>query len=503
MNPIRLFMRMLDRITMYRTVLYALSGMILGAFVLSAFGRLASSPIELLLSLVVIVTAAFIMHMLMVALTNAPGNVESSLITALILFLILTPAHSMRMLYVSAAISAGAILLKYLVVYRKRHIFNPAALALFIAGVTGLAGVDWWVGSRYLFPVVLVATLTVVMKVRRWEVFLLYIAASSAIVVFREFGTALPAEVLVRHFLSWPTIFFAGIMLTEPLGLPPTRSLQRFFVLVVALLGSVYFSIGPLSSTPELSLLVGNLFTFIAVRPERRVLSFHSRTRVGRDAYEYHFVSERPIAHAPGQYLEWTLPHAKPDARGIRRYFTIVSPPGAPLVSFAVRHVEDQSSFKHAHEDLAPGAASYVTHPAGDFMLRKDGSYPVWIAGGIGITPFMSMMRDAAAKGEHLSATLFNCNKNEADRLFSSELAEAGALGVSVIDVLVEAPAADLAYEKGFLTADMLKRHVPDWQTATYYVSGPQGLVDAYSKLLRDMKIPRDRIVTDYFPGLA
>jgi ferredoxin-NADP reductase len=69
--------------------------------------------------------------------------------------------------------------------------------------------------------------------------------------------------------------------------------------------------------------------------------------------------------------------------------------------------------------------------------------------------------------------------------------------------VLVEAPAADLAYEKGFLTADMLKRHVPDWQTATYYVSGPQGLVDAYSKLLRDMKIPRDRIVTDYFPGLA
>jgi ferredoxin-NADP reductase len=503
MNPVRLTLRTLDRVTMYRTVLYALCAMILGAFVLSGFKLLPSSPLELLLSLIVIVAAAFIVHMLAIKVTKAPGNVESSLITALILFLILTPAHSMSMLYASAGISAGAILLKYVVVYRKRHIFNPAALALFIAGVSGLAGIDWWVGSRYLFPVVLIAVLMVVMKVRRWELVLLYIAVSSAIVVLREFGTALPAEILIRHFLSWPTIFFAGIMLTEPLGLPPTRGMQRLFVLIVAICGSIYFSFGPFYSTPELSLLIGNLFTFLLVRPERRSLTFQGRTPVGTDAYEYHFLAERPIAHMPGQYLEWTLPHEKPDARGIRRYFTIVSRPGASKISFAVRHVPDQSSFKRSHQDLMPGDTLYVTHPAGDFLLRNDGSYHVWIAGGIGITPFMSMMRDAAAHGAQISATLFNCNKSESDRLFPEELAEAGAVGVTVVDVLLEPPVSDLRYETGFLTADMVKRHVPEWQTATYYISGPQGLVDAYSRLLRSMGIARSRIVTDYFPGLA
>ena len=503
MNPIRSLTRILDGITMYRTVIYALSFIVAIAFLGTFIGAVPASPFEFVISFAVIIAVAVIVHTGAVKVTGAPGNIESSLITALIVFLVVTPAYSLGSLLILGVGSALAILLKYVVVYRKRHLFNPAALAMVLMGVTGLVGIDWWVGSRFLFPFVLIASLLVVLKVRRWELFLLYVTVSSSIVVVNAFGTSLPLDVVTRHFLSWPTVFFAAIMLTEPLGLPATRRLQQVFVVIVAILSSLSFNLGPIYATPELALLAGNLFTFIVNRPERRVLSFHSRTQVGADAYEYHFVSERPVPHEPGQYLEWTLPHEKPDARGIRRYFTIASHPGSDKVSFAVRHVENQSSFKRSHEEITEGTPLFVTHPAGDFTLRSDTSRHVWIAGGIGITPFISMMRHAKAEKKSLSAVLFNCNKTEKDRLFVEELEHAEELGVTVVDVLLEAPASNMDYEVGFLTPEILKRRVADWNTATYYISGSSGLVDAYSEMLRGMGVVRGRIVVDYFPGLA
>lgn len=502
MYPLHHIAQWLDRTTMYRVVLYVLTGITVAAFVLSCAHIIPPLPVELMLSLLTIGAAALLMHALLARLTGAPANIESSFITAFILFLILTPAQSLAGLLTNAAIAASAMALKYLVVYRKRHLFNPAALALLITGALGYAGVEWWVGSRYLLPVVCIAALLVVAKIRRWEIFLTYICASTAITVIASFGSEMPLAVLTHHFLSWPTVFFAGIMLTEPLGLPSTRRLQYAFACIVAALSSIPWHIGSVYATPELALILGNLFTFVVDRPERFMLTFRERIAVGAGAFEYRFAAPHTSLHMAGQYLEWTLPHTTPDTRGIRRYFTIVSAPGTPELAFAVRHIDKQSSFKQALAALVPGAVMYATQRAGDFTVRKGTPHHVWIAGGIGITPFMSMMRDAAARSEHIPATLFNCNKTEGDILFRDELARAGDVGVTVVNVLVEKPTfAD--YELGFLTVDIIKKHVPDWAAATYYISGPPPMVNAYTKLLKDMKIPRARIITDYFPGLA
>jgi ferredoxin-NADP reductase len=227
------------------------------------------------------------------------------------------------------------------------------------------------------------------------------------------------------------------------------------------------------------------------------------KQQVGKDAYEYSFSAVPPVFHTPGQYLEWTLPHDAPDLRSIRRYFTIVSAPQSPTVSFAVRHVtENESSWKKALRTIAPGALLFATQRGGDFTLRPGATHHVWIAGGIGITPFVSMIRDARARTQTIPATLLYCNKTENDVAFLDELRDSPA-GVRVVHVLAEKGKGDLPHEVGFVTRELIETHVPQWKDATFYLSGPPGLVAAYEKLLATMGIPSSRIVTDYFPGLA
>ncbi len=493
----------LDGLTMYRVVLYALSAIAFAALVLSIAGVLAVTPLALLLSCAVLVVSAVVTHVVLVRLTGAPGNIESTYITALILVLILTPVLTVGGLVMLALIGASSIALKYIVRYRLRHIFNPVALVLVLFGLTGYYGAEWWVGSRYLLPVVALAALAVVVKTRRWPLVFTYVGVSTIVttIVFLELTPW--HETMLRHFISWPTIFFAAFMLTEPLGLPSTKRLQYGYAAIAAVLSSIPFSIGPLYGTPELALLAANLFTVVADRPVRYALSFIKKETVGAGTVEYTFAADGPVRFVPGQYLEWTLPHEKPDVRGIRRYFTISSVPNQDTVSFAVRHGAVQSSFKTALASLAPGHTLYATQKAGDFIVREGALHHVLIAGGIGVTPFVSMIRATQAEGKTLSATLFYCNKTAADIAFLDLCREAEAVGVRVVHVLQDGTGSDVPFETGFITPEMIAKYVTNWRDATYYISGPPGLVDAYKKLLRRQRVSRRRVVTDYFPGLA
>lgn len=494
---------LLDRTTMYRVVLYALSVVAFAALTLSVAGVLAVSPVSLMLSFTAVILGAVLAHYACIHLFKAPGNIESSFITALILFLILTPESTLAELGIIALLGAAAIVLKYVVRYRLRHIFNPVALVLVLASLFGYYGAEWWVGSRYLLPVALVAGAAVVIKTRRWPLVLTYIGLSSLIVTVYFLELSPISDTLVRHFLSWPTIFFAAFMLTEPLGLPSTQRLQYVYAAVAAVLSSVPFSLGALHGTPELALLAANLVTLVADKPARLRLTLTKKIEVGKGTTEYVFAAPQTVTFTPGQYMEWTLPHRKPDLRGIRRYFTIASAPGTNEVSFAVRDVPQPSSWKKALAQMVPGETIYAAQRAGDFTLSNSSAYRVFIAGGIGVTPFVSFARAAVAAGKPLDATLFYCNKTESDIAYLDLFMAASTVQLKLVHVLAEATQSGLPHETGFITDVMLKKYVPAWSTATYYISGPPGLVNAYTKLLRGMGVPRRQIVTDYFPGLA
>ncbi len=493
----------LDGTTMYRVVLYALTLISFAALTLSVAGVLAVTPLALVASFAAVLVGVAVGHSACVYVFKAPGNIESSFITGLILFLILTPESAPLPLLILAFIGAVAIALKYVVRYRLRHVFNPVALVLVLASLFGYLGAEWWVGSRYLLPIVLLAGTAVVIKTRRWPLVLTYVGVSLLTVIAVFWQPSPISELVVRHFISWPTIFFAAFMLTEPLSLPSTKRLQYAYAAVAAVLSSVPFHIGPVYGTPELALLVANLVTFVADKPARLRVTLLRKTDVGAATVEYTFASEQLVSFVPGQYMEWTLPHEKPDVRGIRRYFTIASAPGTKEVSFAVREVPQPSSWKQALSVMVPGDTLYAAQRAGDFTLDRTTEHRVFIAGGIGVTPFVSFVRSAVAAGEHLNATLFYCNKTESDIAYQDLFMAAGAVGVKLVHVLSDTAESELVHETGFITEAMLKRHVSEWASATYYISGPPGLVNAYRSLLRTMGVPRRRIVTDYFPGLA
>lgn len=493
--------RALDGVTMYRVVIYALFAMVAHAFLLSFVELLPYTPLQLIISFFLVTWTAYGVHMLCAKISRAPSNIESSIITGLILFLILTPVSSMSTGLVTVLIVAGAVVFKYVLVYKHRHLFNPAALVIFIAGIFGYTGVEWWVGSRYMLPVVLLAGFLVIMKTRRSSIVYMYIVGSSVIAALIFSNTTTIVQALSMHLISWPTIFFATIMLTEPLSLPGNRRERYVYALIVAAASNYPFIFGPLHGTPEFGLLLGNLFTFLIDRPVRLVSRFVTRKEVGGGAYEYIFTPDITHSYVPGQYMEWTLPHEKPDVRGIRRYFTISSLPHTEHISFTVRHVEKQSTWKAALERMQPGDRIYATQIAGDFTLDRK-KHLVWIAGGIGITPFIAMLRDAKRSGKKLDATLFYCNKSEREIAYLDEVSESGS-GCTTIHMLGEKPSREINYEIGFITKEILEKHVSNWREATYYISGPLGLVDSYSSLLRSLGIPRSRIKTDYFPGLA
>src|SRR5580692_5441010 len=122
----------LDKITMYRLVLYYLIGLLLAAFGLSIAGVVSFSPQYILLSAGILLAACYVINKLIAWFLKAPTNSESTLITALILALIISPMSSTYVLNITFLLAASglAIASKYAFNIRNKHIFNPAALAV-------------------------------------------------------------------------------------------------------------------------------------------------------------------------------------------------------------------------------------------------------------------------------------------------------------------------------------------------------------------------------------
>lgn len=97
---------------------------------------------------------------------------------------------------------------------------------------------------------------------------------------------------------------------------------------------------------------------------------------------------------------------------------------------------------------------------------------------------------------------LFYCNNTAAEIAYRDKLTAASSiLPLRVVHILAKEKVDN--FEHGFLTEDIIRRHTPDYLERTWYISGPPGMVSAYTKLLLAMGISRRRIKRDFFPGLA
>jgi ferredoxin-NADP reductase len=504
----------IGRVTMYRFVTICLAALTVISFASSAAGKITYTPTQLLASLVTLLVVTLFGGKVFALLFRATAHTESSIITALLLFFILSPiqigASSTDVITLGQIALAGlfASASKYVLAFRGRHIFNPAAVGAVWLMLFHYYLAAWWIGTPVLLPFTAVLVLLVLYRTKRFPLGATFIVIAAVILLTRNlsdggsFGTALKFA-----FGQTPLVFFAGFMLTEPLTLPPARWQQLSVAAIVAVLFSVPITLGSYTVGPETALILGNAVAFAFGQRRGIELVLTAKRRLTPSSMEYVFAPVRSLSFTAGQYLELALPHKGSDSRGSRRSFSIASAPGAKsdvgrtaTVKIGIKVPERASSFKRAIDELPIGSTLRATGVSGDFVLPKKSDAPLLlVAGGIGITPFVSQL--AALPPGHDRDVVLVYVAGDADEIgYRDELAAAGVRTVVVTrDAAAGLPAGFEAVTAPRLTDEVLAAAVPDIARRKVYVSGPPGLVDTISRAARSLKARS--ISKDYFSG--
>ncbi|MCC9203531.1 FAD-dependent oxidoreductase [Arthrobacter sp. zg-Y769] len=489
----------LGRWTMYRLSVWLLLAVAAWAFVLSFAGVLFYSPAELGATAVTAVASTMITSRVAGLLLRTRPQTDSSLITGLLLFFLFWPSTDGAQLATVALAGAVATASKYLLAFRRRHIFNPAAVGAFVVAVTGLGGAVWWVATPGMLVAVLPAAVLMLYRNRLLPMAGVFVLTAVIVTLarFLAAGESLPGA-LTTIAVSYPLVFLAGFMLTEPLTLPPLRIQRLLEAAVVGVLFSVPLSLGPVMMSPELALLAGNALAFAMGQRGAVRLRLREIRELTPTARELVFEPIRPVRFRAGQYMELAVPHFEPDSRGTRRIFSITTAPSEPgTVAVGLRVAEPGSSFKTALLRLRPGAEVGATAVAGDFLLPRDPRTGILlIASGIGITPFISQIRQV--RGEDRDIVLVYAASSVDELAYAGELQEPG------VRVLVCTPSDPgipgwAWLGPGLPGAEVLRAEVPDISGRAIYVSGSPQAVTAARKAVRGAG--GRRIRTDPFLG--
>lgn len=483
----------LTRIPMYILVGGALAVLIGVALLCSLVGAVGFSPLALIASFAVFNIVGVGVSYGLGKLYGVHSHLHSALITAHILTLLFTPTTDIAVLLQYALIAVFAQASKFIVTYKGRHIFNPAAFGAFLGGLAQLQFASWWIGSPTFIVIVALAAFAVLYKTRQLTLGIMFVALTTLIISVATVLRGEPLDAMV--ITSWPTVFLAGFMLSEPLTLPPRKWQKLTVGAVVAVITSLPFHIGWFYSSPEFALLLGNALAFGLAFKQRHglPLTLTAKRELTPTTHEFVFSSPAPITFEAGQYLEMTLPHKRQDLRGTRRSFSITNAPGQHEITLGIKFYEPSSSFKHALKELPLNSPVQTTGISGDFVLPKDTTQKIlYIAGGIGVTPFISHVRAAAA--EHRDITLLYFMHDPSEAAYKQEL---DASGIKVHYLVAQNATAGFETVPRF-TAEILQQYTPDAAERLAYISGPPAMVAAAKHILAG-KVKG--IKTDYFGG--
>ena len=498
----------LNRITMYRLVLYYLLSLLAVAECLCLLGVLPYSPLALPASVAFLVAICWASNTVFAKTYQVPVNVESAYISALILALIITPLGGLNDLWFLGWAALWAMASKYILAIDRKHIFNPVAFAVALTALTLNQTASWWIGTAPMLPFVLGGGVLVVRKTRRTGLVVSFLGVSLvttlalAILSRSDLLATLQSTVLYS-----PWLFFACVILTEPLTLPPTTRLQLYEAAVVGFLFAPQLHLGPIYLTPELSILVGNVYAYLVSPKGRYILTLVEKLQIAPDVYDFVFAPDRQFAFAAGQYMEWTLAHERADARGNRRYFTLASSPTEKNLRLGVKFYPRSSSFKQSMLTMDRNSQIVASQLSGDFTLPPDPQQKcVFIAGGIGITPFRSMLKYLLDTQQKRPIVLFNVNRTAADLVYDDVLQAAQTrLGVKVVNTLTDSRLRPSWWKGrwGYIDEQMVMEEVPDYRHCVFYLSGPNALVESFQRVLARMGLHAWQIKTDFFPGFA
>ncbi len=226
---------------------------------------------------------------------------------------------------------------------------------------------------------------------------------------------------------------------------------------------------------------------------------------VAEGTMAFEFEKPADFVFEAGQYGHWTLiDPPETDAEGTGRDFSISSAPLDETLMLTSR-IRD-TAFKRVLSKAEPGFKIKLDGPMGNLTMPRFSSKPVvFLAGGIGITPFRSMIRQATQAKLSNQITLFYSNRRPEDSAFLAELVakEQENKNFKLVASMTEMEKSALPWEgeRGFIDAAMLKRHLSDLTAPTFFTAGPPAMVAAMKKLLAEVGVPDEQVRSEDFVG--
>ena len=230
-----------------------------------------------------------------------------------------------------------------------------------------------------------------------------------------------------------------------------------------------------------------------------------NKTELAEGTMAFYFEKPKDFRFQPGQSVDLTLiDPQETDDEGNRRAFSIASAPCEEGLMFATRMRD--TAFKRVLRKLPLGTELQLEGPFGVMTLDKAESRPaVLLAGGIGITPFRSMIVEASKQKWQRALWLFYSNRRQEDAPFLSELREiqTNNPNYKLVATLTEAERSRTTWtgETGYIDIAMLTRYLGGLKSAIYYTAGPPAMVAAMLAMLGKGGVKMGDIRTEEFSG--
>jgi ferredoxin-NADP reductase len=222
---------------------------------------------------------------------------------------------------------------------------------------------------------------------------------------------------------------------------------------------------------------------------EQQFLTLKEKEHLIDNVWAFRFEPSKPLVWVAGQFIRIELKHDDPDAEGVRRWFTVSSAPFEGIVQITTRVTD--STFKQALSQLPiGGTVPIIETPDGDFVWLDSDKPLVFVAGGIGVTPFRSILKQRYHDGLPLNVTLIYGNRTS-DAVFHEEFDSYANKDSSF----------SVQYVTGHLDPPKLVELVPNLYASLVYISGPEPMVEVLGDQLRAAGLPEEQLKQDFFPN--
>ena len=216
------------------------------------------------------------------------------------------------------------------------------------------------------------------------------------------------------------------------------------------------------------------------------------------DVTSFRFSRPADLNYKPGQFMFVTL---KQGEKELRKHFSFSSSPTEK------DHIEFTKKFTDHEYSLTLKSAKVgdwarIDAPYGQFTF--EGEYPkiTLLGGGIGITPFLSICKNATDISLNSKITLFYGCRTEKDLTFKKELESLAEKNKNLkLVLIVNEPTAQWKGVTGIINAEIVKQHLPDYKENIFYTCGPPPMVEAMEKLVLNLGLPKENLKREYFTG--